>query len=81
MVSINLFAAQGNRDADTDNRLGHGGGEGEGRINWESSTDITALCKIDSLWETSVWHRELSSAICDDVEGWDGAGGREVQER
>ena len=37
----------------------------------------TAMCKKDSWWEAAVQHRELSSVLCDDVEGWDeGVGGR-----
>jgi len=38
------------------------------------------MCKTDSRWEGSVYLRELSSALCDDLEGWDGRDGREVQE-
>ena len=38
------------------------------------------MCEIDSQWEAAVWHRELSSGLCDDRGmGW-GAGGRESQE-
>ena len=45
--------------------------EGEGGMNWESSTDIcTIMCKIDDWWE-AVPHRELSSVLCDDPDGWD----------
>ena len=36
--------------------------------------------KIDSQWGAAVRHRELSSVLCDALEGWDG-GGREGQER
>ena len=34
--------------------------------------------KIDSQGESAVEHRELSSVLCDDLEGWDeyGVGGR-----
>ena len=39
------------------------------------------MCKIDSWWESSVYHMELSSMLCDGLEGWDGACGRQVQER
>ena len=40
----------------------------------------TTMCKIDSYWEAAVQHGELSLVLCDDLEGWDGAGGgREVQ--
>ena len=30
--------------------------------------------KIDSQGESAVEHRELSSVLCDDLEGWDGVG-------
>ena len=32
----------------------------------------TTMCKIDSQWEAAIKHRELSSVLCDDLEGWDG---------
>ena len=34
----------------------------------------TAICKTDSKWEAAIQHRELSSVLCDDIEGW--VGGR-----
>ena len=37
----------------------------------------TTMYKIDSQWGAPIYHRELSSALCDDLEGWDGG---EVQE-
>ena len=27
-----------------------------------------------SYWKAAVQHRELSSVLCDDLEGWDGEG-------
>ena len=37
--------------------------------------------KIDSWWEPAIKHRELSSVLCGDLDGWDGGGGgKEVQE-
>ena len=40
----------------------------------------TALCKIDSQWESAVWLRKLKRGLCINLEGWDGEGdGREVQ--
>ena len=33
-------------------------------------------CKIDSLWEAAALHREISSVLCDHLEGWDRVGGR-----
>ena len=38
------------------------------------------MCKTESWWEAAVWHRELSSVLSGDLEGWDGGGEREVQE-
>ena len=29
------------------------------------------MCKIDSEWEATLQHRELSAGLCDDPEGWD----------
>ena len=41
----------------------------------------TNMCKIDSQWEFAVWLRELKPGLCDNLEGWDGVGGRsEIQE-
>ena len=42
---------------------------------------MEVICKVDSQWEYAVWCRELSSGLCDELEGSDGMGdGREVQE-
>ena len=35
------------------------------------------MYKINSQWGAPIYHRELSSVLCDDLEGWDGG---EVQE-
>ena len=32
----------------------------------------TTVRDMDSQWEAAVWHRELSSGLCDDLEGWAG---------
>ena len=41
----------------------------------------TIKCKIDSWWEAAARHREVSSVLCDHLEGWDREGGRrETQE-
>ena len=37
------------------------------------------MCKTDSQWEAAIEHRELSSVLCDDLEGWEGEA-REVPE-
>ena len=58
-----------NRDTDTGNR----DGEGEGGTNWEQFRHIhTTACKTESLWDVPVWHRELNSVLCDDLDEWDG---------
>ena len=31
------------------------------------------MCKTDSWWEDAVWRRELSSLLCDDLDGWEAA--------
>ena len=61
-------------------------GEGGSGVNWESSSIYTIdihiyvlPCEIASQWEEAAWHRELSSVLCDDLEGWDGACGRSLQ--
>ena len=41
----------------------------------------SAVCETASYWEAAVWHRELNLVLCDDLEGWDGGGGQEAQER
>ena len=40
---------------------------------------MLTICKVASWWEAAVLHRELSSLLCDDLEGRDVAG-REAQE-
>ena len=38
------------------------------------------ICKIDSQWESSAWHRKLKQGLCTNLEGWNGEGdGREFQ--
>ena len=41
---------------------------------------LTYKCKIDSWWEVTIQCKELSSVLCDNLEGWNWRGGREVQE-
>ena len=46
--------------------------EGEGRTNWESSTEIYILPCVKQI---------ANRKFCDNLEGWDGVGdGKEVQE-
>ena len=44
----------------------------------------TTVCKTDNQWGAAIECRELSSGLCDDLDGWDGVGvgggGREVPE-
>ena len=58
---------------------------GGGRVSWDEVREwhghiYTTKCKIDSSWEAATEHREISSVLCDHLEGWDGEGGREMQE-
>ena len=47
----------------------------------EQHWHMCIVCKIDGYWEAAVQHRELSSVVCDDPEGWDGVvGGRSKRE-
>ena len=41
----------------------------------------TIKCKIDSQWEAAAQHREISSVLCDHLEGWDREGGKEEDAR
>jgi len=69
MVLMNLF-----RDTDTQNGLADTVGKEEAGTNWESSIDIYMLpCVKHSQQEAAEEHRELSSALWDDLEGWDGS--------
>ena len=40
----------------------------------------TTSSDMDSQQEAAVWHRELSSGLCDDLEEWDWGVVRETQE-
>ena len=64
-----------NRDADIENGL-HIGWEGEDGMNWESSIDIYTLPCV----------KQIAGGTCciaqgAHLDGWDGGGGREAQER
>ena len=69
------------RNRHREQTYGHGE-RGDGKMYGESNMEIyNAICKTDSQWEFAVWLRELKQGLCDDLEGWDGAGdGREVQD-
>ena len=58
---------------------------GGGRVSWEKVREwhghiYTTKCKIDSYWEAATKHREISSVLCDHLEGWRREGGKEMQE-
>ena len=62
-----------NRDTDIKNRLVDTVGQGKGGMKWESSTETyIIICKIDSQWESAVWHKELNLVLCDYMVGWGG---------
>ena len=59
--------------------------QGGVRVSWDEVREwhgliYTIKCEIDSYWEAAAQHREISSVICDHLEGWDREGGRETQE-
>ena len=41
----------------------------------------TTKCKTDSYWEAATERREISSVLCDHLEGWAREGGREGDAR
>ena len=53
----------------------------QGEMYGESNMETQYItCKIGSQWEFAVGLRELKHGLCNNLEGWDGAGdGREVQ--
>ena len=58
---------------------------GGGRVSWDEVREWhghihTTKCKIDSWWDAAAQHREISSVLWDQLEGWDREGGRETQE-
>ena len=53
----------------------------ETNLIFETSHDIyiyTLPCVKHNYWEADVKHREFSSVLCDDLEGWDAGSGRET---
>ena len=67
-----------NGDMDIENRLTDtaAGGGMRGGMHGESNVEAyIAICKIDSQWEFAVWLRELTSGLCNNLEGSDGEGG------
>ena len=62
-------------------RIWGGGGVRCDRVREWHGHIYTTKCKIDSEWEAAAQHREISSVLCDHLEGWDGEGGREGDAR
>ena len=61
------------------------GTRGGGRASWDRVREwhgliYTTKCKIDSQWEAAAQYREISSVLCDHLEGCDREGGRQMQE-
>ena len=75
MVEMNLFPGQEQRRRLEEQTRGHrarGRREG-GIIEKVVLTYIyTHTCKIARWWEAAALHREPSSVLCDDPEGWGG---------
>ena len=81
---MNLFAGQGCRCRWEWTR-GHSWSGRKRRVRHmgeQGSHICTAMCETDRGWEASVYHRPLSSTICDDPEEWDkGEGNGGARER
>ena len=50
---------------------------GGGRVSWDKVREwhgliYTTKCKTDSKREAAAYHREISSVLCDHLEGWEG---------
>ena len=66
-----------NGDTDIKNRLADTVGEGEGGINWESSTETYTLLYVKQTASENLLFEAGSSnpMLCDNLERWDGVGG------
>ena len=58
--------------------------QGRERVSWDKVREwhgliYTTKCKVDSQWEATAQHREISSVLCDHLEGWDREVRREMQ--
>ena len=65
-------------ETQTENRLMDTAGGG-GRRGWEGESNMETyitICKIKSQWEFAVLLRELKPGLGNNLEGWDGEGGR-----
>jgi len=66
-----------NRDADVENGLVDSEGEGEGWMNWESSVESYTLPCVKWIANGRLLYiTESSTLFCDNLEEWDGIGGR-----
>ena len=52
------------------------GGEEDGRYGESNIKIYITVCKINSQWEFAVWLGELKLRLDNNLEGWDGEGGR-----
>ena len=57
--------------------------QGRGRVSWDEGREWHGLIyatkyKTESWWEAAAEHREISSVLCNHLEGWDREGGRET---
>ena len=68
-----------NRDVDVEKAHMDTGWEREGGISCEIRTDIYKLPCVKQTASGKLVYRGFSLVLCDDLEGWDGAG-REVRE-
>ena len=82
MVLLLLKKNGRSRDADIKNRLVDTVGEGQGRMNRESSIEKYALpyAKLDSQWDLLYDEGNPNPVLFNNLEGWNGVGGEmEVQ--
>ena len=84
-VQTNLFPGQKQRCRRREMDMWTQKGEGEAGANWEVRTDIHTHHVSDRQWEPTVWHRELSSELCADLDeqhrgrdGREGHGGGDI---
>ena len=69
------------RERDVENGHVAMGEERGGGMNQEMRSDMYALPDIKQIADGQLFHTELSSGLCDDLEGWDeGLGGRSKRE-
>ena len=56
---------------------------GGGRVSWDKVREWHGHIYTTKRkkWEAAAQHREISSVVCDHLEGWDREGGREGDER